>query len=203
MRYLAEGAFQMAERVSSTTRGEAPLSSARNPNPAALNGERPAAHKDAVLVGRSVTIDRPREELYAFWRDFNNLPLFMHNIHSVAVSDSRRSHWLVSAPAGNTVEWNSEVTDDDPNRLIAWRSLEGVSVRNSGRVEFRDSPDRRGTVVTMTLAHDPPAGAAGKRIANMFQEPKMQARHHLRRFKQLMETGEVSTAHPPEAAPHA
>jgi uncharacterized membrane protein len=157
-----------------------------------------------VLVGRSVTINRPREELYAFWRNFANLPRFMHNVHSVAIKDERHSHWVIEAPAGRTVEWDSEITQDDPGRLIAWQSQEGASVRNSGQVEFLDSPDDRGTVVRVTLTYDPPAGGVGKLIAKLFQkEPKVQARQDLRRFKQLMETGEIATAMPPDAAPRA
>jgi uncharacterized membrane protein len=149
-----------------------------------------------VLIGRSVTIDQPRDKLYAFWRDFKNLPLFMHNIRSVEAISARVSHWVVEAPAGKTVEWDSEITADEPEALIAWRSLEGTNVRNSGRVEFRDSPDGRGTVVTVTLVYDPPGGSVGKLIAKLFQkEPKVQARQDLRRFKQLMETGEIATAH--------
>jgi uncharacterized membrane protein len=193
----------MTSPLSHTAHDDAPLSTAKNPDPMAENGELAAQHGD-VLVGRSVTINRPREALYAFWRDFNNLPQFMHNVHSVTIQDRTRSHWIIAAPAGKTVEWDSQITQDEPGRLIAWQSLEGASVRNSGQVEFLDSPDGRGTVVRVTLTYDPPAGAVGKLVAKLFQkEPKVQARQDLRRFKQLMETGEVSTALPPDAAPRA
>jgi uncharacterized membrane protein len=194
----------MAEPISRTAHDDAPLSAAKSPNVLAVNGQHLEAEKGDVLVGRSVTIDRPRQELYAFWRDFTRLPLFMHNIKSVAVIDGVRSHWVVAAAAGKTVEWDSTITADEPGRLIAWRSAEGASVRNSGQVEFRDSPDGRGTVVTVTLTYDPPGGSIGKLIATLFQkEPKVQARQDLRRFKQLMETGEIPTAAPPHAAPRA
>jgi uncharacterized membrane protein len=193
----------MTSPISQTAHNDAPLSTAKNPNPLALAGDLAARHGDA-LIGRSVTIDRPREQLYAFWRDFKNLPQFMHNVHNVTIQDPRHSHWIIEAPAGKAVEWDSEITQDEPGRLIAWQSLEGASVRNSGRVEFLDSPDGRGTVVRVTLVYDPPAGAVGKLIAKLFQkEPKVQARQDLRRFKQLMETGEVATAQPPDAAPRA
>ena len=129
---------------------------------------------------------------------------FMHNIRSIRVIDARRTHWVVEAPGGKTVEWDAELIEDDPGRLIAWRSMEGASVRNSGQVEFKDSPDARGTCVTVTLTYDPPAGGVGQLIAKLFQkEPKIQVRQDLRRFKQLMETGEISTAQPPDAAPRA
>lgn len=120
------------------------------------------------------------------------------------MKDSSRSHWVVAAPAGQSVEWDSLITEDVPNEMIAWTSEPGASVRNSGRVEFTDSSAGRGTMVTVTLAYDPPGGSVGKLIAKLFQrEPKVQARQDLRRFKQLMETGEVATADPPDAAPRA
>jgi len=191
----------MTTPISHTAHGDAPLSAAKNPHG---QHEAGALAQGDVLVGRSVTINRPREELYAFWRNFANLPRFMHNVHSVAIKDERHSHWVIEAPAGRTVEWDSEITQDDPGRLIAWQSQEGASVRNSGQVEFLDSPDDRGTVVRVTLTYDPPAGGVGKLIAKLFQkEPKVQARQDLRRFKQLMETGEIATAMPPDAAPRA
>jgi uncharacterized membrane protein len=194
----------MTTPLSHTAHGDAPLSAAKNPDPLAENGELAPPHHGDVLIGRSVTINRAREELYSFWRDFKNLPQFMHNVHSVTIKDQSRSHWIIEAPAGKTVEWDSQITHDEPGRSITWQSLEGASVRNSGRVEFLDSPDGRGTVVRVTLTYDPPAGAVGKLIAKLFQkEPKVQARQDLRRFKQLMETGEVATAQPPRAAPRA
>ncbi|HEX4150622.1 MAG TPA: SRPBCC family protein [Steroidobacteraceae bacterium] len=192
----------MAEPLSHTAHGDAPLSSAKHPNA----GAAPEfdAHKGDVLVGRTVTIDRSRQELYAFWRDFSNLPRFMQHIRSVTVSADDRSHWVVEAPAGKTVEWDAQITEDQPGGAIAWKSLEHASVKNSGRVEFADSPEGRGTIVRVTLAYDPPGGTIGKAIAKLFQqEPKIQARRDLRRFKQLMETGEVSTAQPQLAAPRA
>jgi uncharacterized membrane protein len=193
----------MSERISSTRGGDAPLSTAKDSNPAAA-GVDPTADQDDVLVGRTVSINRTPQELYEFWRDFRNLPLFMENIHSVEVFDARRSHWVVAAPAGATVEWDSTVTEDVPGEVIAWRSNEDASVRNSGRITFRDSGNGRGTWVTATLVYDPPAGTVGKLVAKLFQrEPNIQARRDLRRFKQLMETGEIATSQPPEAAPRA
>jgi uncharacterized membrane protein len=193
----------MTRPLSHTAHEDAPLSAAKNPNPVAAGNELAPLHGD-VLIGRSVTINRPRGELYSFWRDFKNLPQFMHNVHSVTIQDQIHSHWIIEAPGGKTVEWDSEITQDEPGRLIAWQSLEGATIRNSGRVEFLNSPDDRGTVVRVTLTYDPPAGAVGKLIARLFQkEPKVQARQDLRRFKQLMETGEIATARPPDAAPRA
>jgi uncharacterized membrane protein len=145
------------------------------------------------VVGRSVTINRPASELYSYFRDFSNLPQFMENVVSIEVTDPRRSHWTVKAPAGATVAWDARVTQEEQDRFIEWTSEPGADVANSGRIEFREAGDR-GTVVTVTIAYDPPGGVIGKVIAKMFQrEPAIQARRDLRRFKQLMETGEIAT----------
>ena len=168
-------------------------------------GKRIAEARDwdeAALVGRTITVNRPREALYAFWRDFRNLPRFLENIEQVTVGDERRSHWVVKAPAGRTVEWDAQIVEDEPGRVIAWESLDGGDIRNAGRIEFRDAPPGRGTEIAATLVYDPPGGDVGKLIAKLFQkEPKVQARRDLRRFKQLMETGEISTSAAPEAGP--
>jgi uncharacterized membrane protein len=150
--------------------------------------------KGEHVVGRAVTINKPAAELYAYFRDFAKLATFMENVERVDVLDGKRSHWVVKAPGGRTVEWDARITDERDGRSIAWTSEEGADIANSGRVEFRDA-GARGTVVTATIAYDPPAGTVGKLIAKLFQrEPAIQARRDLRRFKQLMETGEIATA---------
>lgn len=193
----------MNDSISHTAHGDAPLSSAKSPRVESAN-DGIDARKGDVLIGRSVTINRPRQALYEFWRNFENLPAFMHSIRRVSVIDATRSHWVIDAPLGKTLEWDATITADEPGQLIAWHSEEGAGVRNSGRVEFTESSEGRGTVVSVTLAYDPPGGTLGQWIARLFQkEPKIQARRDLRRFKQLMETGEISTATPPDAAPRA
>jgi uncharacterized membrane protein len=147
-----------------------------------------------TLFARSVTINRPHDELFAYWRDFTNLPRFMDNVERIDVLDDRRTHWVVRAPAGRVVEWDAIITDETPGEMIAWASAEGSEIANSGRIAFRDA-GARGTVVTATINYDPPGGAIGKVIAKLFQrEPAVQARRDLRRFKQLMETGEIATS---------
>ena len=149
--------------------------------------------KGDAITGRAVTINRPVDEVFGYFRDFANLPSFMENVEAITVLDARRSHWVVKAPGGRTVEWDARVTAEEPNRSIAWTSEEGADVPNSGTVTFQPV-EGRGTVVTATILYDPPGGAIGKLIAKMFQrEPAIQARRDLRRFKQLMETGEVAT----------
>ncbi len=150
--------------------------------------------KGGSIVARAVTINRPVGEVFAYFRDFANLPTFMENVERIDILSDTRSHWVVKAPAGKTVEWDAVVTEDTRDSVIAWTSEPGADVANSGRVEFRDA-GARGTVVTATIAYDPPGGVIGKLIAKMFQrEPAIQARRDLRRFKQLMETGEIATA---------
>ena len=150
--------------------------------------------KGDELIGKSVTINRPRAELFAYWRDFANLPTFMDNVARIDVIDAKTTHWVVKAPAGRTVEWDAIITEERDGEYFAWASAEGADVPNSGRVDFRDA-GARGTVVTATILYDPPGGAIGKLIAKLFQrEPAIQARRDLRRFKQLMETGEVATS---------
>ena len=150
--------------------------------------------EDAIVI-RTVTINRPREEIYAFWREFSNLAGIMENVERIDALDSTRAHWVVKAPGGRTVEWDAVVTEDEPGRLIAWESVEGADIRNSGRVEFLDAAPGRGTMVRATLAYDPPGGVVGEWIAKLLQrEPNLQVRRDLRRLKQFLETGEVTSS---------
>lgn len=158
--------------------------------------------REGALVGRTVTINRPRSEVYARWRDFSRFPEFMENVRSVTVLDQTRSRWVIEAPAGTTVEFETRITEDRPDELIAWESDEDADVRNSGRVTFREAPGGRGTEVEAVISYDPPAGAVGRMAAKLFQrEPNIQVRRELKRFKQLMEAGEIATAETGPAAP--
>jgi uncharacterized membrane protein len=142
-------------------------------------------------VIRSVTINRPRQEVYEFWRDLEHLPTFMIHLEAVTSSGNRRSHWVANAPTGR-VEWDAETIEDRPGEIIAWQSLDGSDVPNGGSVRFTDAPADRGTEVHVDLHYDPPAGRAGAIVATLFgEEPQQQLRDDLRRFKQVMETGEV------------
>lgn len=153
-----------------------------------------ASRGESKVTSAYVTIARPAQELYDFWRDFSNLAKVMENIESIEVQGDTRSFWTVKAPGGRTVQWESVVTDDQPGKLLAWQSVEGSEIRNSGRVEFQDAGDR-GTIVRAVIAYDPPGGTIAQLVAKLFQrEPALQARRDLRRFKQFMETGEISTS---------
>jgi uncharacterized membrane protein len=160
-------------------------------------GRRPGSagrpRKDRAMdVKQSITVNRPPDELYRFWHDFENLPRFMSHLESVQALDNGRSHWKAKAPAGKTVEWDAEVVDDLANELIAWRSLEGADVGNTGSVRFTPAPGGRGTEVRVQLQYDPPGGAIGAMAAKLFgEEPAQQVYDDLRAFKQVMEVGEV------------
>jgi len=146
-------------------------------------------------VEYSLLIGKSPEELYSFWRDFENLPRFMVHLESVQVmADPRRSHWVAKAPAGKKVEWDAELTEDRRNETIAWRSVPGSEIEHSGRVTFKKAPGNRGTIVIVELQYTPPGGILGVAIAKLFgEEPQQQVEDDLRHFKQLLETGELST----------
>jgi uncharacterized membrane protein len=149
---------------------------------------------ELAIVGRSVLINRPRQELFEFWQDFTRLPQFMHAIESIELKGGGRSVWTVKAPAGQIVTLETEVTETIPGEAIGWRSVEGSQIETEGRVTFADAPADRGTVVTADIAYKPPGGDIGRLFAKLFAaEPNIQARHELKRFKMLMETGEITT----------
>ncbi len=149
--------------------------------------------KDA-LVGKTVTINRPRQQLYDRWRDFTRFPDFMENVREVEKLDEKRSRWAIEAPAGTSVELVTRITQDRPGELIAWESEPDSKIQTQGQVEFTDGPPGRGTVVRLTMRYDPPGGFPGRIVAKLLQrEPSIQARRDLRRFKQLMEAGEVTS----------
>jgi uncharacterized membrane protein len=146
------------------------------------------------IVGNTVTIGRERQELYDEWRDFTQFPRFMENVEKVEKIDSTRSRWTIKAPAGSSVELVTKITEDKPGERIAWASEPESEIKTEGRVEFLDTGTDRGTMVRLVMRYDPPGGILGKGVAKLFQrEPKIQSRRDLRRFKSLMETGEIAT----------
>jgi uncharacterized membrane protein len=154
-------------------------------------GRRPASER-AVRVEEVTTINRNVHDVYEFWRQFENFPRFMRHLESVERLDDRRTRWRAKAPAGMTVEWEAETLEDRTDEWIAWRSLPGSQVDNSGSVRFTPAPGARGTEVRVQLQYTPPAGPLGRSLAWLFgEEPEIQIKDDLRRFKQLMETGEI------------
>jgi uncharacterized membrane protein len=152
-----------------------------------------------IHVEVALTIQRPPEELFKFWRNFENLPRFMQNLKSVQTLDAKRSRWVASGPAGTGVQWDAEIINEEPNALIAWRSVGNAEVDNAGSVRFVRMDNNRGTRVQVVMDYIPPAGTVGKWVAKLFHSaPDQTIKEDLRRFKALMESGEIpSTAGQP------
>ena len=147
-----------------------------------------------IRVEKAMTINASPERLYTFWRNFENLPRFMKNLESVSVVDPKRSHWVADGPMGIKAEWEAEIINEIPNELIGWRSVEGSRVDNAGSVHFTPAPGGRGTEVKIVLRYDPPGGVFGAAVSKIFgEDPDHQVQEDLRRFKQLIETGELAT----------
>jgi uncharacterized membrane protein len=164
------------------------------PSPPATAARRVPSGSRGVRVHTGITIDCPVSDVYAFWRNVENLPRFMKHLASVRAIDERRSHWVVRTPAGTTVEWDAEITHLEPDKVIGWRSVGDADVVNAGSVNFERAPGGRGTEVRVSLQVQPPAGKLGAAVAALFgEEPSQLVRDDLRHLKELLETGEVPT----------
>ena len=140
----------------------------------------------------AVTINKPPSEVHAFFRKLENLPRFMEHLESVRSTGDRRSHWTANGPAGRSVEWDAEVIAVTPNELIEWRSVEGSDMHNSGVARFTPAPGLRGTEVHLEMEYDSPGGKLGETVAKLLgEDPVQQVKDDLRRFKQVLETGEI------------
>jgi uncharacterized membrane protein len=148
----------------------------------------PAGH--GVKVETSINVNRPREELYRFWRNLENLPRIMRHLESVRADSARRSHWVARGPMGTSFRWEAEVHNERPYELIAWRSLPGSDVDTAGSVHFLPARDGRGTEIRVVLKYDPPAGKIGAEVAKLLGDgPEDEIAEDLRRFKETMEAG--------------
>lgn len=148
-----------------------------------------------IKLKKAILIDRPASDLYSFWRHFANLPRIADVLESVEVLDDIRSRWTISAPGEIPVQWNAEITRDLPNEMIGWRSIEGSPIETAGYVRFEPVHGGRGTLVRVALEYGLPAGRVGALVAALFgKRPAAHVEEMLRRFKQVMETGESATA---------
>jgi uncharacterized membrane protein len=158
-------------------------------------------HGAGIKVEKSVTINKPVEELFRFWHNFENLPSFLNHLESVRSiggHSSGRSHWVARLHTGMTIEWNAEIINEATNELIAWRSLEGAPVPNAGSVRFEQARDGQGAEVKVALEYAPPAGKLGALIVKLFgEDPERQVEEDLYCFKKLMETGQLPFAQRP------
>ncbi len=166
----------------------------RLPDDAPGRTAKQARFGDYAVTGRSVTINRPRQEIYEFWRDFRNLSKFMENIEDAREVEPGITHWTVRAPLGMTMSVRTKIVNDRPGEQIAWRSTPDSDIETEGKVSFRDAPGGRGTIVEAHVAYKPPMGALGQMVAKVFSaEPSIQSRRDLKRLKMLLETGEIAT----------
>ena len=151
--------------------------------------------KGEASITTGVTIDRSPEDLYGVWRDFTRLPTFMKYIREVRTADEGRTHWVAEGPMGVRVEWDAEVTEDVPSERIAWRSVQDADIHQAGEIRFRPAPEGRGTEVELSMTHEAPAGAAPTRAVSALLGvlTREAAREDLKRFKRLMESGEIPT----------
>ncbi len=150
--------------------------------------------ENGFVVERVMTINRQAADVYSFWRRFENFPTFMRHLVDVQELGDDRSHWIANGPLGTRIEWTAQVTEDIPEKRIAWRSLPGAQIENEGVVNFTTSPGNRGTEVKVRIVYRPPAGSAGIMLSKLFgAQPNMVVLEDLRRFKQIMEAGEIPT----------
>jgi uncharacterized membrane protein len=148
-----------------------------------------------IHVRESVRLECPIDEVYRFWSRLENLPTFMDNLLGVTDLGGGRSHWVARGPGGLRIEWDAEIINEIPNKVLAWKSLPGGDVASAGSVTFEPARDDRGTQLTVTLQYDPPAGSFGAMVASAFgAEPSQTVREALRRLKQLLEAGEIAKA---------
>jgi uncharacterized membrane protein len=153
------------------------------------------ANTERELIARSsIIINSPEEKVYEFWRNFENLPLFMNHLENVSVTGERRSRWIALGPMGTRIAWDAEIVNEVPNKEITWRSLPNSDVNVSGVVRFSRATGDRGTLLEVFSIVDPPAGALGEAVARLFgKDPSFMMRQDLRRCKALIETGEIPT----------
>jgi len=148
-----------------------------------------------IKLKKAVTVNAPAEKLYNFWRNLSNLPKLFDNVLSVEILDDTHSHWTLRVPGGFTLGWNAEITVDRKREMIGWRSLPGADLDNAGYVRFERATGGRGTVVRLALQYNPPAGKLGAAASTLLGEkPEAQIEDALRKFKQLVEAGEIATA---------
>jgi uncharacterized membrane protein len=174
--------------------GHCEMYTALGVNSRQLNTEQGVPGNKGVKVTKSITVSRPRDEVYRYWRNLENLPRFMEHVESVREIDNRRSAWVVRGPLNHDVEWTAQIITDRAGEMIAWESLPGAEVQNAGSVWFESTPEG-GTEVKVSLQYNPPAGVVGAAVAKLLGEsPDVQLETDLAQFKQVIESGQADTA---------
>ncbi|MEZ4869136.1 MAG: SRPBCC family protein [Caldilineaceae bacterium] len=172
-----------------TQQREAPQRVGRTPQP----GSRPMP-PNTIEIERAVTVNKPAEELYNYWRQLENLPNFMEHLQEVKQTGDKQSHWVAKVSGGVPVTWDAEIVEDVPGQRIVWRTLPDSRVEQRGTVEFKPATGERGTVVAVDIQYSPPGGIVGETFAQLVNGvTAQQVKDDIRRFKSLMETGETPT----------
>jgi uncharacterized membrane protein len=175
--------------------GYCPLYAAAGVNPIEDAIAKQYGWSTAAAISRTITISRPRNEVYSFWRKAENLPRFMAHVENVSETGNGRMHWVMRTPLAGKMEWDARIIEDRPNERLSWKSEDNAPMRSTATVEFRDAPHGRGTEVTLMMAHEPWGGHIGRAVLMLFQKlPARQAHADLRSLKQLLETGELATS---------
>ena len=152
-----------------------------------------AVDRRARTVIKTIIVDRSPEDAYRFWHDFQNLPKFMTYLESVQAVGDRRTRWVAKGPAGATIQWDAETLIDEPNRVIAWRTIDGAGFQHSGSVRFENAPGNRGTLVRVEMQYSPAGGAIGSAVGKVLGgDLGRRVQHDLRNFKEILEVGEVT-----------
>jgi len=169
------------------------LSSVRQTRQESATGS--SATDAAIDVEKSISVNRSLDDCYLFWHDFQNFPRFMKHLDSVQLTGENRSHWKAAGPAETSLRWDAEVTVDQPSQLLAWHSVPDAEIEHAGTVAFERAPGGRGTIVRVQLRYRPPVGASGDGLIDKLfgDDPERQIDEDLRRFKALLETGEIPT----------
>lgn len=147
-----------------------------------------------INIRTTITVNKPRHEVYAFWRKLDNLPLFMKHLHSVEVLDGKQSKWKARIPGGlGTIQWMAEITKEEEGSLLGWNSLAGAAVDNAGKVTFTDAGEN-GTEIHAVISYRAPLGKAGESVARLFNQVfEDMIKEDIRNFKRYIETGEIPT----------
>jgi len=177
-----------------TRRSKTGLALAAGGGVLAYAGSKAISRPAHLSASSTIQLNCSPNDAYRFWRNFENLPLFMRHLQSVSVTGDRRSRWIAAGPLGSQIRWDAEIVAERENELISWRSLPGSDIEMDGYVEFRGAPGNRGTFVSANIIYSPPAGRAGAAIAKLLgKHPEFLMRQDLRRFKALIEAGEIPT----------
>lgn len=143
----------------------------------------------SIHITHILTVNKPKQEVYQFWRKLENLPLFMKHLASVVEKDAKNSYWVARVP-GNFAKlgWEAQIIRDDPGKLISWKSSKGSTIDNEGHVSFSDTPDGKGTVINVVIAYKSPIGGTGEGLAKLFTPVfEKMIRNDIENFKSYIE----------------